>query len=73
MIQIFGHNATRATLDLNRSEFESLEKGEPFREGLDIEDGYVIILYEGHPLGLGLFINGSVRPQIPRKELRFFR
>ncbi len=73
MIQIFGHNATRATLDLNRSEFESLEKGEPFREGLDIEDGYVIILYEGRPLGLGLFINGSVRPQIPRKELRFFR
>ncbi len=73
MIQIFGHNATRATIDLNRSEFEALETGEPFLVGLEIENGYVIISYEGHPLGLGLFINGSVRPQIPRKELRFFR
>ncbi len=73
MIQIFGHNATRATLDLNQSEFEGLETGAPFLVGLEIEDGYVIISYEGHPLGLGLFIKGSVLPQIPRKELRFFR
>ena len=73
MIQIFGHNATRATLDLNKREFEGLEKGEPFQVGFEIENGYVIISYEGHPLGLGLFINGLVHPQIPRKELRFFK
>ena len=73
MIQIFGRHATCATLDLKQSEFEGLETGKPFLAGLEIEDGYVIISYEGHPLGLGLFINGSVRPQIPRKELRFFR
>ncbi len=73
LIQIFGHNATRATLDLNRNEFEGLEKGKPFPVGLEIENGYVIISHEGHPLGLGLLINGSVRPQIPQKELRFFR
>jgi NOL1/NOP2/fmu family ribosome biogenesis protein len=73
MIQVFGHNATRATLDLTHSEFDILETGEPFPMDLEIKDGYVIISYEGHPLGLGLFINGSVLPQIPRKELRFFR
>ena len=71
MIQIFGHHATRATLDLNKSEFEGLETREPFPVGFEIENGYVIISYEGHPLGLGLFINGLVHPQIPRKELRF--
>jgi NOL1/NOP2/fmu family ribosome biogenesis protein len=73
MIQIFGHNATRATLDLNQKEFECLETGEPFRVDFDIEDGYVIMSYEGHPLGLGLFIKGSLLPQIPKKEIRFFR
>ena len=71
MIQIFGHHATRATLDLNKSEFEGLETREPFPVGFEIENGYVIISYEGHPLGMGLFINGLVHPQIPRKELRF--
>jgi NOL1/NOP2/fmu family ribosome biogenesis protein len=71
MIQIFGHHATRATLDLNKREFEGLETREPFQVGFEIENGYVIISYEGHPLGLGLFINGLVHPQIPRKELRF--
>jgi len=73
MIQIFGHHATSATLDLNKREFEGLETGAPFQVGFEIENGYVIISYEGHPLGLGLLINGSVRPQIPQKELRFFR
>ena len=73
MIQIFGHNATRATLDLNKREFEGLEMREPFQVGFEIENGYVIISYEGHPLGLGLFVNGLVHPQIPRKELRFFK
>lgn len=72
MIQIFGHHATRASLDLNKSEFEGLGTGEPFPVGIEIENGYVIISHEGHPLGLGLFINGLVHPQIPRKELRFF-
>jgi NOL1/NOP2/fmu family ribosome biogenesis protein len=73
LIQLFGRHATRATLDLNRSEFEGLEKRDPFPVEMDLENGYVIISYEGHPLGLGLFIDGFVHPQIPRKEVRFFK
>lgn len=73
MIQIFGRHATRAIVDLSLQEFEGLENGAPFRAGLEIEDGYVILSFEGHPLGLGLYLDGTVRPQLPRKELRFFR
>ena len=73
MIQIFGQKATRAIVDLTMNEFEGLKLGETFPADLEIEDGYVIISYEGHPLGMGLYIKGMVRPQIPRKELRFFK
>lgn len=72
-IQIFGREATRAILNIERETFRNLETGEPFPVDLVLENGYIILLFEKHPLGLGLMIDGMVRPQIPRKEVRFFR
>ena len=72
-IQIFGREATKAILNIERETFENLETGEPFPVDLTLDNGYIILLFEGHPLGLGLLIDGLVHPQIPRKELRFFR
>ena len=39
---------------------------------LEIENGYVILAFKGHILGLGLLIDGMVRSQIPKKERRLF-
>ncbi len=71
-IQIFGGKATKAILDIPRETFENLETGEPFPADLVLENGYVILFFKGHSLGLGLLIDGMVRPQIPQKENRFF-
>jgi len=70
MIQIFGHYATRARLDICEGELKKLATGTPLPVDIEIENGYVILLLNGQPLGLGLFINGMIRSQIPRKELR---
>jgi NOL1/NOP2/fmu family ribosome biogenesis protein len=72
-IQVFGRHATRAILNLKRSEFVNLKTGTPFRADQALENGYVILSFKEHPLGLGLLIDGVIHPQIPRKERRFFR
>jgi NOL1/NOP2/fmu family ribosome biogenesis protein len=72
MIQIFGNRATRARCDLREGALQTLMAGEPIPVDLPIENGYVILSLKGHILGLGLLINGLIRSQIPRKELRSF-
>jgi NOL1/NOP2/fmu family ribosome biogenesis protein len=69
-IQLFGHWATRAKLDINERQLISLSEGERLPVDLKIENGYVILSLKEQPLGLGLYIDGMVRSQIPRKELR---
>ena len=72
-IQIFGRKATRSILNIKKSELKNLENGDPFQVDLALENGYVILSFSGHLLGLGLLIDGTIHPQIPRKEHRFFR
>lgn len=71
MIQIFGKAATKGRYDLEEDELQSLLAGEAIPSGSDLENGYVILSLKGHILGLGLLIDGAIRSQIPRKELRF--
>jgi NOL1/NOP2/fmu family ribosome biogenesis protein len=71
MIQRFGHNATRARVDLNKEQLLKLVGGQPIPVDLDLDEGYVILsLREGWVLGLGLFINGRIHSQLSRKTLR---
>ena len=71
MIQHFGQEATKARLRLNEEQLLKLLAGDSIPVDLDLDDGYVILdLGKGWILGLGLLINGRVRSQLPRKELR---
>jgi len=71
MIQIFGRMATRATFEIDEKELSRLIAGEAVPTNLNLENGYLILSLKNHVIGLGLLINGEVRSQIPRKELRF--
>jgi NOL1/NOP2/fmu family ribosome biogenesis protein len=71
MIQVFGHAATKARLELSLSQLSRVLAGEEIPAALDLEPGYVILtLGKNQILGMGLLINGRVRSQIPKKHLR---
>jgi NOL1/NOP2/fmu family ribosome biogenesis protein len=71
IIQIFGHTATKARLEIDERQLQRLLAAGELPFDLDLDNGYVILaLRDNRVLGLGLFINGKVRSQIPRKELR---
>jgi len=71
MIQSFGQEATKARLGINEEQLLKLLAGDSIPVNLDLDDGYVILdLEKRWILGLGLLINGRVRSQLPRKELR---
>ncbi len=70
-IQIFGNAATRAKIEIDEKQLLRLTAGEGLSFDLELGNGYVILtLKGGQILGLGLLIDGRVRSQIPRKELR---
>ena len=70
IIQLFGHNASRAVMNIDEGELNKLARGEfiPFHHELD--NGYVILSLNKRILGLGLLIDGMVRSQIPRKDMK---
>ncbi|OPX36791.1 MAG: hypothetical protein B1H12_06405 [Desulfobacteraceae bacterium 4484_190.2] len=71
MIQHFGHESTKARLRINEEQLLKFLAGDSIPVDLDLDDGYVILdLGKRWILGLGLLINGRVRSQLPRKELR---
>ena len=70
MIQIYGHVATKAGIEIDEQGLQKLIHGIPLQTDLEIENGYVILKLKGRTLGLGLLINGLVRSQISHKELR---
>jgi len=70
MIQVFGHLATRAIIDLNGADLNKLIAGEFLPVKMELENGYVILSLRGVILGLGLLIDGTVRSQLPKKEVR---
>jgi NOL1/NOP2/fmu family ribosome biogenesis protein len=72
MIQLFGPRATRARLDISEGDFRRLARSDEIRADMGIDNGYVILSIKGMVLGLGLLINGAIRSQIPKKEIRFF-
>jgi NOL1/NOP2/fmu family ribosome biogenesis protein len=70
MIQIFGESATKARVEIDEEQLVGFLAGEELRVDLDLDAGYVIlVLRKNRILGLGFFINGRVRAQIPRKQL----
>ncbi len=72
LIQAFGRHATKARVALSREALASLARGKELPLKGDLENGYVILDLDGEPLGVGLLIDGRLRSQIPKSELRFF-
>jgi NOL1/NOP2/fmu family ribosome biogenesis protein len=70
MIQVFGGKATKSRFDLNEDKLQGLLAGEAIPAHKGLENGYVILCLKGHVLGLGLCIDGKIRSQIPRNQLR---
>jgi hypothetical protein len=71
MIQHFGYESTKARFAINKGQLLKLIEGGSIPADLDLDDGYVILDLENRwILGLGLIINGRVRSQLPRKEIR---
>jgi NOL1/NOP2/fmu family ribosome biogenesis protein len=69
LIQLFGHLATRARLEVDEKQLKKMLRANSMRVDLDLEDGYVILCLKGGPLGLGILIDGVVSSQLPRKGL----
>lgn len=70
IIQIFGHAATKARLEIDQTQLKSLWAGEALCLDLSLEKGYVILsLGKDTILGLGFYSEGRVRSQLPRGEL----
>jgi len=71
LIQVFGTAATKARIEIDDEQLARLVAGEELSMDLGLDTGYVILVQRnGRVLGLGFFINGKVRSQIPKKELR---
>jgi hypothetical protein len=73
LIQALGARATKSRLDLTENELKSLlRKGGMDFVSSDLEDGYVILCLGCYVLGLGLYLRGELKPQLPRKHLTFY-
>jgi NOL1/NOP2/fmu family ribosome biogenesis protein len=70
MIQIFGRRADRALMDISENDLKKLAAGEFIPADMPVDNGYIILAMEGGVLGLGLLIDGFVRSQIPKKDIR---
>jgi len=71
LIQVFGTAATKARIEIDDKQLAGLVAGQELSMDMDLDTGYVILVQRnGRVLGLGFFINGRVRSQIPKKELR---
>ena len=73
-VQRFGHHASRNVIDLSRGEAEALLAGHSQELDWDGDWGYLIVARElaGQvaPVGVGLFIDGELRSQVPKGRRR---
>ena len=70
-IQTFGRFADRSRVQIDLVRLQALLRGEKIHVDLPLHNGYVILVIgKGHVLGFGLYVNGRISSQLPRKEIR---
>lgn len=70
-LQLSGHLATRSVVWLRPEQVRRSLQGEALPCNEPLEDGYVLLrLPGGHVLGAGLLLKGTLRLQLPGKEIR---
>ena len=72
MIQVFGHHAVRNVLDISVEDINKMAQGGHISSDMEIDNGYIILSFKGAVIGLGLFIDGRITSQIPRRDLFLF-
>jgi len=66
-IQMFGHLAKKAFIEIDHRTLNILfEKGRLEFQMDDITNGYIILMLNRRPIGLGLYINGRIISQLPK-------
>ncbi|MBC8178801.1 MAG: hypothetical protein ISR61_08985 [Desulfobacteraceae bacterium] len=70
-IQTFGRFASKAKLQINMTQLQTLLGGGEIPVDLKLDNGYVVLAIRANRvLGLGFLINGKIRSQLPKKEIR---
>ena len=72
LIQVFGHLATRSILPISSDDIKKMIDVQYISSDMKIDNGYIILCFRNASLGLGLFIDGKVISQIPRRDLILF-
>jgi hypothetical protein len=67
-LQRFGHQATQHTFELSLAQMMQLMQEHELFLHLEWSPGYIMLLYEGHILGCGLYTPGRLRSQIPFQQ-----
>jgi NOL1/NOP2/fmu family ribosome biogenesis protein len=71
MIQLFGHMAEKAILEISEGELIRFIKEGHIETDMKIDNGYVILSFRSRILGLGLLIDDRILSQLPKKDIRF--
>lgn len=69
-LQRFGKDATRHVVDLTSAEMIVLLREQETRVEMDLHPGYVLLRYEGHLLGCGIYTPGRLRSLIPLRQVK---
>jgi NOL1/NOP2/fmu family ribosome biogenesis protein len=72
MIQVFGHHAARSVLYVTEDDIDKMAQGSYISSDMEVDNGYIIMSFKGAVIGLGLFIDGRITSQIPRRDLASF-
>lgn len=79
LLQLFGRSMSKAIVELHREDacrfMQGLDLSLPDYSEVDFDDGYVLLQYDGYPLGCGLLKDGKIKNMLPRAkrlELEFF-
>ena len=70
-IQFFGRFATKNMFNMDMAQLQTLILNGEIPVDANLEKGYVILTLGDHQiLGLGFYIHGAIRSQLPGKEIR---
>lgn len=64
LTQLIGRGAQRA-ITLNQTQAEKFIRGLDLEIDCDLEPGFVIISFQGFPLGIGKYRDGHIKNQVP--------
>ena len=72
IIQQFGKYASRSVIEIDNEAIDIFMNGKALPVDVKLENGYVILSLRGIIAGLGLLIDGSIRSQIPKIEIKIW-